>query len=453
MQIKLTIIKIFYRIYKLLISLKLAVFTISLLAVLTGLGTFVESRYDQETANKLIYSSVWMRAALCLLALSLTMVLIDRWPWKPRHTGFVTAHIGLLILISGAFLTRLRAVDGSIRLKEGKSASRVTVSDTELKVYASYDGENFTLIHEEPVDMFFIRPDSAKPYIVSAGEERFVVDRHILFALGRTEFKPAPHGPPAVRWHLEGAKASAVEWMQLKRGEAVLSRNFGPAQVTLTTDVGYRPQTQRELVLLNKGDRLFYSLGERGKKRPLKKGQVLPTGWMDLKFRLLEFFPRSQKEFLFEEKDRPSDFTVKALRVRRKGQSSWVGQNSYIRFFEKDRVYVFGYLNKSLSLGFDLKLLDFKMTKYPGWSQAKEYESEVQFEGQTQLISMNKPLKHKGWTFYQSSFEERDDGQEPDVSIFSVNRDPGRPLKYAGAGLVIAGIALLFYRRKIQKAL
>ena len=441
-----------YRVYKLLISLKLAVVTISLLAVLTGLGTVIESRYDQETANKLIYGSPWMTAALCLLALSLTLVLIDRWPWKKRHIGFVTAHIGLLILISGSFLTRLRAVDGSIRLKEGKSASKLTVSDMEIKIYSSYDGENFSLIHEQPVDMFFVRPNETKPYIVaSGGGGDFVVDRYFPFALGRAVFRPAPKGPPAVRWQLEGSKASVVEWMRLERGENILSKDFGPARLSLTTDENYRPRKERELVLLSKKGRLLYSLGKSGKKRFLKKGEILPTGWMDLKFRLLEFFPQSQREFVFSKKNRPSDFTIKALRVRRKGRSSWIGQNSYIRFFEKDRVYVFGYLNKAVDLGFDLKLVDFRMIRYPGSSQAKEYESDVVVEGLKRLISMNKPFKHRGWTVYQSGFEDEPQGGEPVVSVFSVNRDPGRPLKYTGSALVTAGIVLLFYRRKIPK--
>jgi hypothetical protein len=34
---------------------------------------------------------------------------------------------------------------------------------------------------------------------------------------------------------------------------------------------------------------------------------------------------------------------------------------------------------------------------------------------------------------------------EPDISIFTVAKDPGNPLKYAGAIFTVGGIVMLFY--------
>ena len=120
-------------------------------------------------------------------------------------------------------------------------------------------------------------------------------------------------------------------------------------------------------------------------------------------------------------------------------------------FFKDDRVYAMTYANKTYDLGFDLELIDFRMTKYQGSEKAKSYESEVHLKDKTILISMNEPLKHGGYTLYQSSFEPSKDGGEPVVSILSVNRDPGRVLKYLGSALIVAGIILLFYRRKMNR--
>ena len=171
---------------------------------------------------------------------------------------------------------------------------------------------------------------------------------------------------------------------------------------------------------------------------------------MDFRFRLIEFFPQARKEFIFEERDRPSDFTLKALRVSYKGERLWLGQNSYARFFKEDQVYALAYLNKTYPLGFDLKLIDFRIQKYQGSEKAKSYESLVRTPEKEVLISMNEPLKHKGWTFYQSSFEPSKTGGEAKVSILSVNKDPGRFLKYIGSSLIIVGVILLFYRRRIN---
>lgn len=444
------LLKIFPFIHKFFISLKLAVFILTSLAVLTAIGTFVESRYNQEMANKLVYHSVWMAIVLLLLAVNLTMVLIDRWPWKKRHTPFILAHFGILILILGSLFTKYLGLDGSLRFKEGEKTSVVSVSDMEIKIYSSYDGENFTLIHEEPVDMFFKKPTEKKPYIISVADESFVIDKYFPFAIGRQIFKPVSNGgSPAIRFHLEGSQASVVEWMYLNIGVKTLSKTFGPAVISLTKDKKYKAKQDKELVLFVEGNNIFYSLG-KGKKYPLSKGKVFPTGWMDFKFRLLEFFPKSQREFVFTNKDRPSDLTLKTIRVTHQGNSVWIGQNSYVRFFKGDRVYAMTYANKTYDLGFDLKLIDFRMTKYQGSEKAKSYESEVQLKDKTIVISMNEPLKHGGYTFYQSSFEPSNDGGEPTVSILSVNQDPGRVLKYLGSALIVAGIILLFYRRKIK---
>lgn len=61
---------------------------------------------------------------------------------------------------------------------------------------------------------------------------------------------------------------------------------------------------------------------------------------------------------------------------------------------------------------------------------------------------MNEPLKHSGFTLYQTSYEPGD--PRPITSILSVNRDPGRGAKYLGSLLIVLGAIWLFamkYRR------
>jgi cytochrome c biogenesis protein ResB len=63
------------------------------------------------------------------------------------------------------------------------------------------------------------------------------------------------------------------------------------------------------------------------------------------------------------------------------------------------------------------------------------------------LISMNDPLKHASFTFYQASFESDPSGR-PTASVLSVNRDPGRALKYFGSLLLVLGAMHLFYMKR-----
>ena len=442
--------KIYSNIYKFFISIKLAVFVLSALAVLTAIGTFVESKYDQEFADKLVYHSFWMAFIILLLAVNLTMVLIDRWPWRKKHIPFIMAHFGILILLLGSVFTKYLGVDASLSFKEGESGSDIMLSDMEIKIYSSFGGESFSLLYEKAVDMLFIKPTEKNPYLISTAGEEFKVLEYYPFAVGRKHFKSVlKGGRPALRFHLFGSRANQVEWLSLDLGQTTVSKKFGPAAVTLTVDKKYKAVNKNEMLLLVQGERLFYSINSN-KRKILKTGQTFQTGWMDFEFRLVEFFPQAQKEFLFTEHKKPSENTLKAIRVKHDEQSVWLGQNSYARFFKKDKMYVLTYRNQTRPLGFNLQLIHFKVTNYQGGNKAKSYESLVKMEdGSQALISMNEPLKYRGWTFYQSSFIEPEKKGEAYVSVLSVNRDPGRFLKYIGSALIVLGVMLLFYRRKL----
>ncbi len=100
-------------------------------------------------------------------------------------------------------------------------------------------------------------------------------------------------------------------------------------------------------------------------------------------------------------------------------------------------------------LGFGVRLLDFRKVDYPGTDSPASFESDVAVDDAVsgrafrQTIRMNEPLRHGGFSFYQSSYETHPDGTE--VSIFQVGRDPGFPLVAAGSVLIVFGIFTMFY--------
>lgn len=169
---------------------------------------------------------------------------------------------------------------------------------------------------------------------------------------------------------------------------------------------------------------------------------------MDLTFRLINFY-QAEKLHEFTKLKRPNDNSTSALKVNFMGKERWMKLNSFLSFYSKDQVYILGYMNQRKPLGFSVLLKDFKVRRYPGSLKAKEYESLVDVEGKKILISMNEPLTYKGWTIYQSGFEENDKG-EVISSIFAINKDPGRFIKYFGSLLIVCGIFSLFYIKKTR---
>ena len=141
-------------------------------------------------------------------------------------------------------------------------------------------------------------------------------------------------------------------------------------------------------------------------------------------------------------------------------EPEWVewGEIRRVRF--GDQVASLAYRSPEAALPFRVTLLDFNNDPYPGSRMASTYESTVRIDDPEHgtfetLISMNHPLHHRGYIFFQSSFVEG----RPMISIFSVARAPGLPLVYLGTALIGIGLAWMFYlkpwlaRRQAARAL
>jgi hypothetical protein len=110
-------------------------------------------------------------------------------------------------------------------------------------------------------------------------------------------------------------------------------------------------------------------------------------------------------------------------------------------------------------LGFDLKLDDFDMGFEPGTEHPTHYVSKVRLTDRSlgisdmpHTISMNHPLDHGGYTFYQSSYIRVRDPHTNQFtgqfqSVLQVATNPGRPIIYLGCVLVVLGAFLQFYMR------
>lgn len=104
-------------------------------------------------------------------------------------------------------------------------------------------------------------------------------------------------------------------------------------------------------------------------------------------------------------------------------------------------------------LPFSLTLQAFHKTEHPGTRIAKAYRSDVLVtDGAAQwpvTISMNEPLRYRGYTVYQSSFIER---PEATSSVLTVVRDQGQAFPYLAVAALCTGMLIhlfgLWRRRK-----
>ena len=454
-----------FKFYRFFCSLSLAVSLMCALAVLLAVGTFYESLYGANAAQEVIYQSIWITLGLLLLALNITAVMIDRWPWQKKHIAFLTAHFGILFVCTGALMTRYLGADGNVRVLLGKTAGHIVTSDILLSVYSSFDGQNLTELYTKKPRFFISPPTPAKPYQIPLGQSVLKVTGYYPHATAAPHYKKADKGGPAVRFFIKGRQAEVVSWLFKPSWKQHTSRSLGPAQVVLTSSFKHYKANNSAYVLLltpfNK-THLKYKLYQpaqktsppRFKQGVLKIGSILKTGWMDFEFHLLAYWPHAQAAPVWTPQKQANNNTTSAIQVEFKGSRRWLGLNSHLVFFEKNKMFAVAYINGKKKLNFNIKLNKFNIRRYPSSQKAASYESEVAVckgrcspAAPVHVISMNNPLRIEGWTIYQSGFEEDEQGR-PTASVFAVNKDPGRWFKYIGSFLIVLGCLLLFLRRK-----
>lgn len=228
------------------------------------------------------------------------------------------------------------------------------------------------------------------------------------------------------------------------------------------------PQEENSLtVFAGPQNKLYYKLLSR--THPAKTGELdiqkaLDTGWMGLQFEVQEFIPmaaqatkiRDAQKNLKSEDNTPAIHTI--LKDLDTGQTAdvWLQRQTLDKIKLGDRTIEIGYHYQDIPMGFSIRLLDFILEHYPGSNQPKSYESRVQVKDpnhgpiQDQRIYMNHPLKHRGYKFFQSSYVPGN-GASPDISVFSVNHDPGVPMIYGGSLIMVIGIYMLFFVKSLRK--
>lgn len=450
------------KLLKWLSSLRLAVLVIVALSILIAVGTFVESRWDAQAAQKLVYKTPWMFLIMGMLATNLIAVMVDRWPWKWRHAPFLCAHVGILILLAGSLVTMFYGVDGNLRVGIGESSQFVAVPETDLSIWSSFDGDRYSKVFQQEVD-FFLQPPQKNPIRVQLmDDQEFRVLRFEPYALPSRRVISSNNERlgAGLRFVLQNSRVNVTEWLLEKRPGELATHELGPAKVHL----GAAPKTGRgfnEIFIVPEGSKkqqvfnVTVFVKDQAapvvRSYPLSLGQSYVTPWMGLELKILFYHPHAEETWDYKFISKPTPLSTAVVEVEFMGKRHWVQVNDVVKFYSDRAVYIVSYAMRRLDLGFPVHLKDFKVARYSGIMKAANYESHVEVPGLpgggSAVISMNEPLKFQGFTLYQASFQEGPDGS-PIASILSVNKDPGRFWKYLGCAILSIGVVWLFVNRR-----
>ena len=119
------------------------------------------------------------------------------------------------------------------------------------------------------------------------------------------------------------------------------------------------------------------------------------------------------------------------------------GQSIPARMNINGKKYVMSIQKKKTYLPFTIELIDFKKVMHPGTQVAKSYSSKINLIEDSiprpVLIEMNKPLRHKGYTFFQASFIE---GADSEATVLAAVHNYGRLFPYISSIIMSIGLLL-----------
>ncbi len=449
-------------------SFQLGIPVLVTLTCLITWGTIVESQYDAFTAGKLVYHSWIMYLTMGLLVYNLTIVMVDRMPWKKRHAPFLVVHIGIILIIVGGYVTQKYGLDGSLVLPINGKNNYVSVAQTDVVVYATLGGDRYTKVYENEVDFFIHPPTEEKPFKVQLGGDEITIKKYLKYARVSKKLKKSTdvNVGASVKFQLQNANVQQVETLTQPSKNKSADMNFGPLKVVLghsIKDNGRKDRSTNEMYFNVKNDsELFYELYHKVEMKPFKTGvmkigDMIATGWMGLEIRVLDYLPQATEEWDAVEIERPTPLTSPALLIQFGEKTQWILLNDVIKLFGENKAFLFSFQNRRIDIGFPVYLKKFEMTHYNGTQKARTYSSSVEIvpsEGTSPVsgvIAMNEPMKYAGYTFYQASFNQDDKTGEPTASVLSVNLDPGRWIKYLGSLLLSLGTVWFFIQTRGRK--
>jgi len=131
--------------------------------------------------------------------------------------------------------------------------------------------------------------------------------------------------------------------------------------------------------------------------------------------------------------------------------SEYLAEPSVI--LEKSDHYEIILRHEQRELPFSVHLIRFEKSDYPGTDMARSYKSQITVKEGTLAwdtsIEMNQPLRHLGYTFYQSSFLEKDGKQ---YTVLAVVKNIGALFPYIAIASLCTGLLLHLVGMLLTKA-
>ncbi len=435
-------------IWNYLTSMSAMAFMFLVFAFAMGVATFIETGYGTPAARVLVYNAWWFELLMLLLAINLVDNLLKYKQYKRKNLTMFTFHISFLVILIGAAVTRYISFEGTMHIREGNTASHILSYNNYLYAQFGDDAE------VDKVEFSELTPKRYKSKLSSGGETLTIASVGYITDAVRTPI-PSDTGSPAVDFVLSGPGGSGMSSYVVAQGNLLRFNAFS---------IGFESTDQADFHLFMNSGQLSMVAREEVTQMAMgaEEGLVIPPGDTIALFPM-NIYNFGSTRFLVR------NFYEKAIFSAAKSAQGRTGENAIVLKVSDGRneriIPIFGipgyemdtvtydwhgktlklaYGSKKLPIPFSMHLREFQLDRYPGSDSPASYASEVTLIDEEEgvrndmRIYMNSTLTYRGYKFFQSSYDQDEQG-----TILSVNHDFwGTWITYIGYFLLTIGMIL-----------
>ena len=424
-------------------------------------GTFIESWYSTDTAKIWVYNAWWFELILALFMVNFFGNIFKYRLLKKEKWAILMIHLSFIMIIFGAFITRYFGYEGVMPIREGAAQNTFLSDKTYLTVFV--EGEIQGVPQRKTLEKDFLFSEHVNNDFEWENEfngQPFSI-RFENYAEDVSEQLVLDDSGERYLTIVESSDGSRHDH-SLKEGEVANIHNIlFTLNNPITGAVNIRSEAGLHYIT-TPFDGSYLRMADQ------QSGSVQKDTEQELQLRSLYNLQgfqfvipepplRGKFDWVKSEEGAAGAQDALRLQVATNGKSEAItvlGGKGIVNNMKKITLsgldFYFKFGSKRLDLPFAIRLNDFIAEKYPGTEKSySSFMSKITVEEQTAFdydIYMNHVLDHKGYRFFQASFDPDEKG-----TVLSVNHDFwGTWVTYAGYILLYLSMIGIFFLGKTR---
>ena len=447
-----------------LFSMVTSVILLLIFGAVIGYATFAESGSGTAYAHDMVYNAKWFELLLALLIVNLIGSVIRFNLTNKKKFSILLFHLSFIVILIGSAITRYVGSEGIMHIRQGDTSNEITSEKSSVRITAEYNGQKV----EKTTEFTFSETESNDfSKSLSIGAKTITIQNTLLMPNAMEIIENDPKGEPVFELFVMNQGNQGKE-MTLSAGESkeyagqlyAFGDTSGKADLNFTMDgdnLFMKSNSALSTMSMMQSSESSVTPGtlipvqERTIYKTDKVILVLKKFMQHAKKTLIQYNPESNKmgmlmkgktAVVFSVSDGSTTKQVNVLTAENETGDAGTCQINDVKVS-------ISYGNLPQKLPFSITLREFQLDRYPGSNSPSSYASEITVnDPEMKLmkpfrIYMNNILNYRGYRFFQSSYDQDEQG-----TVLSVNHDYwGTLITYVGYFFMLIGMVLTLFNK------